>query len=117
LLVIFWFRLIHRLIAFLNHWVSRNIQQRFKWKKYVISSIRLKFMLCYGWCIYNVPILFGHSQVDMDALMHMTDDDLKAMLIPMVSFMLSCHTTSSITLIISCRFWMNFNFSVLFDLL
>ena len=29
--------------------------------------------------------LLGLSQVDMDALMHMSDDDLKAMLIPMVS--------------------------------
>lgn len=27
----------------------------------------------------------------MDALMHMTDDDLKALLIPMVKFIISCH--------------------------
>lgn len=39
----------------------------------------------------HVLILVGLSQVDMDALMHMTDDDLKAMLIPMVSSMLNCY--------------------------
>lgn len=51
----------------------------------------------------------------MDALMHMTDDDLKAMLIPMVSFMFSCHTTFTIT----HRYIQNLNerhFLSLFDL-
>lgn len=44
----------------------------------------------------HVPIVFGLSQVDMDALMHMTDDDLKAMLIPMVSFVLNIYYHSSL---------------------
>lgn len=54
-------------------------------------------MLLIGIILNHVLIIIGLYQVDMDALMHMTDDDLKAMLIPMVSFMLNCHVTFTIT--------------------
>ena len=74
-----------RLIAFWNHWVSRNIQQLFKWKKYVIFDIYICFLSSCHKLVFS--FFFGLSQVDMDALMHMTDDDLKAMLIPMVSYL------------------------------
>ena len=74
----FLFRLVRQLIASWNHWVSRNIQPRSKWKKYVnVFTVRL-IPAC---SLLTVICLF---QVDMDALMHMTDDDLKALLIPMV---------------------------------
>ena len=75
---LFLLRLVRRLIASWNHWVSRSIQPRFKWKKYVnVFTVRL-IPAC---SLLTVLCLF---QVDMDALMHMTDDDLKALLIPMV---------------------------------
>jgi hypothetical protein len=53
LLVIFWFRLIHRLIAFLNHWVSRNIQQRFKWKKLIWMLSCIWQMMTSRLCSYR----------------------------------------------------------------
>jgi len=36
-------------------------------------------------------LVFIFLQVDMDALRHMTDDDLKALLIPMVKSLISFH--------------------------
>lgn len=50
----------------------------------IYSTVRL----IHAFSSYCFPVFF---QVDMDALMHMTDDDLKALLIPLVNSMISSH--------------------------
>lgn len=82
---------IHQLMFFCSLWVLRNTSLLFKLRKYenVFFFFFLYYRYVYLHIIFRSFLLIINMllsvQVDMTALVHMTDEDLKALGIPMVN--------------------------------
>ena len=85
-------RLVHQWMTFWTLWVLKSILLLFKQRKYedfscflCFAKFSTIFVVFYLYFQAWLNFTFWFLQVDMTALVHMTDDDLKALGIPMVN--------------------------------